>query len=202
MGNIRTALAGQNDRLGYSCTSIPLMFGRTLDYNVAGNPRPSIQTTWELTMRSMVTVDLITRKLLFPIIENRMETITAETKYQQEVVTLPKNSTLTEAKVFEYHDLFQIFEIESDGKISTADLIIELENFEDETPLKTFVEIIARFDDGNNHMSFQQFIELMQFLDKPENAKHSLRITFNKILAINRCIRQMSVTQQVLCGLL
>jgi hypothetical protein len=202
MGNVRGALSGQGERLGYSCSSIPLVYGRSLDYNAAGNQRAGIQVIWELAMRSMITVELITRKLLLPIIETRMTTMMAEAKYQQEVVTLPKHSTLDEAQLFEYHDVYQIFEIQPDGKISIADLIIELENFDDKISLKTLMDFVGRYDDGQGRMSFENFLELMELLEKPENANHPLKETFNNLRETNRHIRLMSIAQQALAGYL
>ena len=50
--------------------------------------------------------------------------------------------------------------------------------------------------------NFSATFQLMEFLYSVENEGHTLRETFDKLLEINRYVRQMAVTQQILAGFL
>ena len=77
-------------------------------------------------MRTMVSADLMTRKLFKPIIDARMENMRAKKSYWHDRISniLPLFPQWSESEVFEFHDLFQMFEVTDSNQMDIADLYV------------------------------------------------------------------------------
>lgn len=75
-------------------------------------------------MKSMITLELPTRRFLYPIIHNRIDRIIASQKYSSaNIMDLKEAFTgWDEQKLFDLHDLFQIFEVDGDGLIDISEM--------------------------------------------------------------------------------
>jgi hypothetical protein len=72
----------------------------------------------------MITVDLPTRRLLYPIIQNRIKLLEASQKYNSSKLghILLQFPEWDEQKIFDVHDLFQVFEVDGDGLIEVNEM--------------------------------------------------------------------------------
>jgi hypothetical protein len=72
----------------------------------------------------MTGSDYVTRELLLPIINTRVRNFFASQKYTQCDLhsLLAKFREWDERKIFDVHDLFQVFEVDGDGLIEIAEM--------------------------------------------------------------------------------
>ena len=89
-----------------------------------GNPKQCIQYTWELAMRTMLSADLMTRKLFKPVIESRMENMRTKRTYWYDSINAitKKFPQWSETRIFEFHDLFQMFEMTDTNQVEISQL--------------------------------------------------------------------------------
>ena len=75
-------------------------------------------------MKSMITADLSTRRLLFPVLHTRLQNCKASLKFTQCDVEqmLKKYPAYDDLKLFALHDLFQVFEVNGDGLIEISEM--------------------------------------------------------------------------------
>lgn len=72
----------------------------------------------------MIFLDIETRRLLWPIIQKRMDRMEASAKYTNCNLDEVKSKFVNwgDKKIFEIHDLFQAFEVDGDGLIEIAEM--------------------------------------------------------------------------------
>lgn len=91
-----------------------------------GTLRPT-QEKWNKSLNSMIFLDIGTRKLLWPIIQKRMDKMDASMKYSnlnlEDIKT--RFPRWDDKKIFEIHDLFQAFEVDGDGLIEVIEMSVE-----------------------------------------------------------------------------
>jgi len=72
----------------------------------------------------MITLELPTRRFLYPIIKHRIERIAASQKYSTANMMhlMEAYEGWDEQKLFDFHDLFQVFEVDGDGLIEISEM--------------------------------------------------------------------------------
>ncbi|OXA56139.1 caltractin-like [Folsomia candida] len=188
---------------GTPMEAVPISYVRAEDYSISGSLRDGVHDKWNKALHSMIFLDLNTRRIMWPLIQRRMDRMEASMKYTNCNLDhlKMKYAGWDDRKIFQIHDLFQAFEVDGDGLIEIAEMSVGLDNLGDKTSMNDRIpQLCSGDEDGTGSIDFEEFVQILYQQQEVLHSETPLSKTFINVNNDVMFIRWMSTVQQIRAG--